>query len=239
MSKTDGYHAICLFSPASAIDAREWLVWERKVQFFYRGNVRTRPIGLQTVTAPVYTPLKRCRRTDGVDSTTSICYGERYTADTRCSRSLAGPRRFPFATIMVSSPRRRLNARIPVSWALFLLCLSVFLQPAPSSAIKFSLPSYRFPPVKCIWNPAHEGALVIVTANVGPGESQRVDVEIIDSSEARNVYLRKKDIRGETRLAITTHTEGDVGVCFRNFMDGGTHLSRATYRRILLTGVGF
>jgi len=103
----------------------------------------------------------------------------------------------------------------------------LFLQFAPSSAIKFSLPSYRFPPVKCIWNPAHEGALVIVTANVGPGESQRVDIEIIDSSEDRNVYLRKKDVKGETRLAITTHAEGDVGVCFRNYMDGDVSYEKA------------
>jgi|ERR1700733_4075671 p24 family protein delta-1 len=105
-----------------------------------------------------------------------------------------------------------------------LLFLSFLLQPLLISAIKFNLQSYRFPPAKCIWNAAHPNTLVIVTANVGPGESQRVDVEILDSSPQKNVYLRKKGINGETRLAITTHADGEVGVCFRNYMDSGTFL---------------
>lgn len=62
-------------------------------------------------------------------------------------------------------------------------------------------------------------ALVIVTANVGPGTGQRVDIEIIDSSPQKNVYLHKKDIKSETRLAITSHSEGEVGVCFKNHLD--------------------
>ncbi|KAJ7126253.1 emp24/gp25L/p24 family/GOLD-domain-containing protein [Mycena epipterygia] len=98
-----------------------------------------------------------------------------------------------------------------------LLVLSLFLIP-PIQAIKFSLQSYRFPPQKCIWNTAHTGALVIVTANVGPGDNQRVDIEIIDSSPQKNVYLSKRDIKAETRLAITSHTEGEVGVCFKNYL---------------------
>lgn len=64
-------------------------------------------------------------------------------------------------------------------------------------------------------------ALVIVTANVGPGQGQRVDVEIIDSSPQKNVYLHKKGINGETRLAVTSHSEGEVGVCFKNHLDHG------------------
>jgi len=62
-------------------------------------------------------------------------------------------------------------------------------------------------------------ALVIVTANVGPGTNQRVDIEIIDSSPQKNVYLNKKDIKGETRLAVTSHADGEVGVCFKNYLD--------------------
>jgi hypothetical protein len=65
-------------------------------------------------------------------------------------------------------------------------------------------------------------ALVIVTANVSPGLNQRVDIEIIDSSPQKNVYLHKKNINGETRLAITAHAEGEVGVCFKNHLDHGT-----------------
>ncbi|KAF7325660.1 Protoporphyrinogen oxidase [Mycena kentingensis (nom. inval.)] len=103
-----------------------------------------------------------------------------------------------------------------------LAALFVFLSLAllPSThAIKFTLAPYRFPASKCIWNPAHNNALVIVTANVGPGPNQRVDIEIIDSSGQKNVYLSKRNINAETRLAITTHAEGEVGVCFKNFLD--------------------
>ncbi|KAF8155958.1 emp24/gp25L/p24 family/GOLD-domain-containing protein [Crassisporium funariophilum] len=89
-----------------------------------------------------------------------------------------------------------------------------------STAIKFTLPAYRYPAPKCIWNAAHPNALVIVTANVGPGVNQRVDVEIIDSGPKRNVYLSKRGIKGEGRLAVTTHGEGEVGVCLRNFIEG-------------------
>ncbi|CAK5273818.1 unnamed protein product [Mycena citricolor] len=96
--------------------------------------------------------------------------------------------------------------------------LSLLVFPS-ASAIKFNLPTSRFPPSKCIWNPAHENALVIVTANVGPGAGQRVDIEIIDSSPQKNVYLSKRNINAETRLAITTHAEGEVGVCFKNHLD--------------------
>lgn len=97
---------------------------------------------------------------------------------------------------------------------LLLLCV------APVHAIKFELQAYRYPPAKCIWNAAHSGALVIVTANVGPGEGQRVDIEIVDSGPEKNVYLSKRGINGEARFAVTAHSEeGDVGVCFKNYLD--------------------
>lgn len=108
-----------------------------------------------------------------------------------------------------------------LSFSLPLVLLTFLSLPLPSPAIKFAVQSYRYPPAKCIWNPAHPNSLVIVTANVGPGEHQRVDIEITDSSPQKNVYLSKKGIKGETRLAITTHAEGEVGVCFRNYMDHG------------------
>lgn len=64
---------------------------------------------------------------------------------------------------------------------------------------------------------------MIVTANVSPGANQRVDVEVRDrEGGAGNVYLNKKDIKGETRLAVTAHAEGDVGVCFKNSLDACT-----------------
>ncbi|OAX42410.1 hypothetical protein K503DRAFT_683271 [Rhizopogon vinicolor AM-OR11-026] len=94
-------------------------------------------------------------------------------------------------------------------------------------AIKFTLPAARVPFPKCIWNAAHTNALIIVTANVGPGSQQQVDVEIIDSTPHRNVYLSKRDIKGETRLAVTAHGEGEVGVCFKNYLAPGIKLEIA------------
>jgi len=108
-------------------------------------------------------------------------------------------------------------SRRPTS--VLLTLLAVLFLTHHASAIKFVLPAQRYPSSKCIWNSAHMNALVIVTANVGPGANQRVDVEIIDSSPQKNVYLNKKDIKGETRLAITSHADGEVGVCFKNHLD--------------------
>lgn len=112
------------------------------------------------------------------------------------------------------------------SLPLLLFSLS-FLQSV--AAIKFNLPAYRYPPQKCIWNAAHANSLVIVTANVGPGVDQRVDIEIVDSSPNRNIYLSKKGIKAETRLAITTHGEGEVGVCLRNYVENGMLLISGPY----------
>ncbi|OCH85830.1 hypothetical protein OBBRIDRAFT_797764 [Obba rivulosa] len=114
---------------------------------------------------------------------------------------------------------------------LLLLCALFLAQPA--LAIKFALDAYRYPSQKCIWNAAHPDALVIVTANVGPGEGQRLDIDIIDSSPQRNVYLSKKNISGEKRFAITAHSEGDVGVCFRNYLDAGIQPEQTRRNRVI------
>ena len=118
---------------------------------------------------------------------------------------------FTTTSEMVPSPR-------PLTFPLFVLLLS-FLHSV--SAIKFNLPAFRYPPQKCIWNSAHANSLVIVTANVGAGLHQRVDIDIVDSGPNHNVYLSKKGIKGESRLAITTHSEGEVGVCLKNYIEGG------------------
>ncbi|KAF8069115.1 emp24/gp25L/p24 family/GOLD-domain-containing protein [Lyophyllum atratum] len=112
---------------------------------------------------------------------------------------------------------------LPLSILSTLLFLSV-----PIHAIKFNLQAHRYPPPKCIWNTAHPNALVIVTANVGAGANQRVDIEIVDSSPKKNVYLSKKGIKSESRLAITTHGEGEVGVCFKNHIEGDVSYDAAS-----------
>jgi hypothetical protein len=116
-----------------------------------------------------------------------------------------------------------MNLRPPAFMSSFcLLFLSLIaLLPLQAVAIKFQLPAQRYPPQKCIWHPVHTNTLVIVTANVGPGKHQRVDIEIMDSSPQKNIYLSKRDVSGETRLAITTHAEGEVGVCLTNTIPAG------------------
>ena len=115
------------------------------------------------------------------------------------------------------APISRIFSTLPV----FIVSTLFLLYVQPTSAIKFELSAYRYPPAKCIWNAAHPGALVIVTANVGPGDHQRVDIEIVDAGAEKNVYLSKKAIKAESRFAITAHSEGDVGVCFRNYLEPG------------------
>jgi len=119
-------------------------------------------------------------------------------------------RRRKMDSVVLSKPHRPL--------ALLLLFLYLLILPS-TTAIKFNLPAYRYPSKKCIWNQAHTNTLVIVTANVGPGPDQRTDIEIVDSSPKRNVYLSKRNINGETRLAITTHADGEVGVCLLNHLE--------------------
>ncbi|TCD64094.1 vesicle coat component [Steccherinum ochraceum] len=117
--------------------------------------------------------------------------------------------------------------------SVFILAVSLILLACPTNAIKFEIPAYRYPPAKCIWNAAHPGALIIVTANVGPGENQRVDIEIVDSGADKNTYLHKKGIKGESRFAVTAHSEGDVGVCFRNYLDANTPSNKAYFARVV------
>ncbi|KAK1924708.1 putative endoplasmic reticulum vesicle protein 25 [Papiliotrema laurentii] len=109
---------------------------------------------------------------------------------------------------------------------LSIFLFSLLLQPI--LAVKFELVADKYPKPRCIWNFASAHSLVIVTANVPPGPGQRVDIEILDGSEKGNVYLSKRDIKGETRLAITTHASADVGVCLKNHLESGSgRLSRS------------
>lgn len=103
-----------------------------------------------------------------------------------------------------------------------LLTAFLLLWSPPAHALKFEIEATRYPAAKCIWNAAHSGALVIVTANVGPGEGQRLDIEIVDSGPEKNVYLSKRGINGEARFAVTAHSDdADVGVCLKNYLDVG------------------
>lgn len=57
------------------------------------------------------------------------------------------------------------------------------------------------------------------SANIAKGENQRIDMEVVDGSNHRNNYQNKRNINGETRMAITTHADADLGICFKNYLD--------------------
>jgi hypothetical protein len=127
-------------------------------------------------------------------------------------------------------------ARLPSPLPLLVLAALLW----QSLAIKFRLPALRNPEPKCISNPVHDGDLVIVSVIVDSddhssvSQNQRVDIEVVDSSPKRNVYLSKKDVQGEKRFAVTSHAEGDVRVCFKNFLDWSVGEKQgATMNRII------
>lgn len=62
-------------------------------------------------------------------------------------------------------------------------------------------------------------------ANIAKGSNQKVDMEIVDGSNHRNIYQSKRNIQGETRMAITTHADADLGVCFTNTLDRGASIT--------------
>lgn len=109
------------------------------------------------------------------------------------------------------------------------LAILLLLSATLTQAIKFDLTASSNPQVKCIWNYALSDTLVIITVNniIPKGLSsidendQRVDVEIVDGSKHNNIYLSKKNIRKETRMAINTHSHADLGVCLKNTLKKG------------------
>ncbi|CAO1621108.1 unnamed protein product [Sympodiomycopsis kandeliae] len=110
-----------------------------------------------------------------------------------------------------------------------LSCMLLSLLAAlPAWSIKFDIPATSHPTTKCIWNYALSDTLVIVTVSSGPtpnsalgADAQQLDVEVVDASKHNNVYLDKKDITGETRMAINTHSHSDLGVCLTNRLKKG------------------
>ena len=98
-----------------------------------------------------------------------------------------------------------------------LLALCLLLQSV--QAIKFEIPAHYDPQEKCIWNYALTDTLVVITLNVigiHQSEQQSVDIQIVDGSKHNNVYLSKKKVQGETRMAINSHSNADLGICFKN-----------------------
>lgn len=87
-------------------------------------------------------------------------------------------------------------------------------------AIKFELPSSKHPVPFCVWNYAMQDTLAVISINVIPRDprtagDQSIDVKIVDRTH-HNVYLSKKGMQDETRLAINTHHNADLGVCISN-----------------------
>lgn len=113
------------------------------------------------------------------------------------------------------------NMPSPLSVSLLLLVtLLVTFSPLSSLAVKFDLTAAHAPVSKCLWNYAGQDTLVVISVSAPvAGTLQRLDMEVVDGSGSRNVYQSKKGIKGETRMAITTHADADLGVCFKNTLD--------------------
>ncbi|KAL7310472.1 vesicle coat component [Mucor circinelloides] len=93
------------------------------------------------------------------------------------------------------------------------------------SAIKFDLPAVtqdrRAEGTKCLNQYVAKDTLVLATVNVGEGYNQRVELEILEEGETRNVYTKKTNVNGELRNAFNTNNDGEVMVCFTNILDDG------------------
>lgn len=115
-------------------------------------------------------------------------------------------------------------------FTLCLVLLAIFTSSVQS--IKFDVEASHNPHVKCIWNYALSDTLVIVTINTAvpsdiakhDSDEQRIDVEVVDGSKHNNIYLSKKNIKSETRMAINTHSHADLGVCVKNTQKKGSNL---------------
>ncbi|KAM0755872.1 hypothetical protein T439DRAFT_320575 [Meredithblackwellia eburnea MCA 4105] len=89
-----------------------------------------------------------------------------------------------------------------------------------TQAVKFDLTASHNPVQKCLWNYALSDTLVVISVSSPlAGTLQRLDMEVVDGSGSRNTYQSKKGLKGETRMAITTHADADLGVCFKNQLD--------------------
>jgi hypothetical protein len=102
--------------------------------------------------------------------------------------------------------------------------LAAVVLPLVVSAVKFELVASHAPVQKCLWNYAMSDTLVIISVSAPPSSGgsdnhQRLDMEVVDGSGSRNTYQAKKGVKGETRMAITTHADADLGVCFKNTLD--------------------
>ncbi|GAA5985795.1 hypothetical protein JCM5350_005286 [Sporobolomyces pararoseus] len=103
------------------------------------------------------------------------------------------------------------------------------------SAVKFSLQASHNPTPKCLWNYAMSDTLVVISVSAPmAGNLQRLDMEVVDGSSSRNTYQSKRGLKGETRMAITTHADADLGVCFKNVLDPSVNENQAhKYSRLV------
>lgn len=100
--------------------------------------------------------------------------------------------------------------------------------------IKFDLMAEFIPTPRCIWYYAMADTLVVISTNIeASDEFQTMDLEIVDGSVHRNIYQSKKGINGETRIAITTHNDADLGVCFTNTLSRSVDYNRLPLKRTI------
>lgn len=110
----------------------------------------------------------------------------------------------------------------------FLLVPAILALAPLVAGIKFDLEARHDMLEKCIWDYALVDQLVVVTINAvfnSPIQDQALDVQIVDGSEHNNVYWSQRNVRTETRMAINSHSDSDMGVCFINRLTKSTCLA--------------
>ncbi|KAI9011737.1 endoplasmic reticulum vesicle protein 25 [Hyaloraphidium curvatum] len=88
---------------------------------------------------------------------------------------------------------------------------------------------------KCVSQFIAKDTLVSGSVEVGEGQHQRVDVEILDETENPNVYFKKNDINNEVKFSFTTHSHADVMFCFMNSIADDAQPNPQTFRTIFLS----
>lgn len=116
----------------------------------------------------------------------------------------------------------------------FLVALSGIVS--LTSALKFDLAAVTSDRIaegtKCLSQYVPNDVLVHTTINVGEGYNQRVQFEVVDDSEGRNIYTKKTNVEGEHRNTFNTNRDGEVLFCFTNILNEGFKES-SQYKRAI------
>ncbi|KAI8815347.1 emp24/gp25L/p24 family/GOLD-domain-containing protein [Cladochytrium replicatum] len=119
---------------------------------------------------------------------------------------------------------------------LLVACLLLVLFLKECMAVKFDLPGFHPPAVRCVEHFVANENLVTAVVEIGPGENQNIDIEVFDTSPAHNKYFTRNNAEGTVKFSFTSHDSADVRFCFTNTLkpgfNGEPNLKRSIYLHI-------